>query len=102
MLLGQPVEEVSGVAGQDFIIVQCGDGLDALLQLLQAWLHTLHLQWESGATKLTGCRLPPGPGPLGYEAPMGAASHVLPVQSPLRPFLPGAPAMLTAYRRPIP
>lgn len=44
VLLGQPVEEVSRVAGQDLVIVQGGDGLDALLQLLQAWLHALHLQ----------------------------------------------------------
>lgn len=44
VLFGQPVEEVSRVAGQDLIIVQRGDGLDALLQLLQAWLHALHLQ----------------------------------------------------------
>lgn len=43
MLLGQPVEEVSGVAGQDLVVVQGGDGLDALLQLLQARLHALHL-----------------------------------------------------------
>lgn len=34
VLLGQPVEEVSGVAGQNLIVMQSGDGLNALLQLL--------------------------------------------------------------------
>jgi len=37
------VEEVGGVAGQDLVVVQRGDGLDALLQLLQARLHALDL-----------------------------------------------------------
>lgn len=31
VLLGQPVEEVSRVAGQNFIVMECRDGLDALL-----------------------------------------------------------------------
>jgi len=44
VLLGQPVKEISGVAGQNFIIVQRGDGLDALLKLFQARLHTFHLR----------------------------------------------------------
>lgn len=34
MLFRQPVEEVRGVTGQDLVIVECWDGLDALLQLL--------------------------------------------------------------------
>ncbi len=43
VLLGQPVEEVCWVAGQNLIIMKCRNGLDALLQLLQTRLHTLHL-----------------------------------------------------------
>lgn len=43
VFLGQPVEKVSWVGGKNFIIVECGDGLDALLQLLQTWLHTFYL-----------------------------------------------------------
>lgn len=44
VLLGQPVEEVSWVAGQNLIIMECRDSLDTLLQLLQTRLHTLHLR----------------------------------------------------------
>lgn len=44
MLLGQPVEEVRRVAGQNLVVVEGGDGLDALLQLLQTRLHALHLE----------------------------------------------------------
>ena len=43
VLLREPVEEVSWVAGQNLVIVECRDGLDALLQLLQTRFHTLHL-----------------------------------------------------------
>lgn len=63
MLLGQPVEEVGRVTGQDFIIVECGDGLDALLELLQTRLYALHLHTASQHTRFnntdsTHCRLP--------------------------------------------
>lgn len=44
MFLGQPVEQVSWVARQNLIIMECGDGLDTLLQLLQTRLHALHLE----------------------------------------------------------
>ena len=44
VLLGQPVEEVGWVAWKNLIVVECGDGLDTLLQLLQTRLHTLHLE----------------------------------------------------------
>ena len=43
VLLWQPMKEVRWVVGKDFVIMECRDGLDALLQLLQTWLHTLHL-----------------------------------------------------------
>lgn len=58
MLLGQPVEEVSWVAGQNLIIMECRNGLDALLQLLQTWLHTLHLERCDKTNPIsTSCRL---------------------------------------------
>ena len=44
MLLGQPMEEVGRVARQDLVVVECGDGLNALLQLFQTRFHTLNLQ----------------------------------------------------------
>lgn len=44
MFLGQPVKQVSWVARQNLIIMECGDGLDTLLQLLQTRLHALHLE----------------------------------------------------------
>lgn len=44
VLFGQPVEEIGRVTGQDLIVVQRGDGLDALLQLLQTRLDALHLR----------------------------------------------------------
>lgn len=55
VLLGQPVEEVSGVAGQNLIVMQSRDGLNALLQLLQAWLHAFHLQWVGSTAHLSTC-----------------------------------------------
>lgn len=72
VFLRQPMEEVSRVAGQDLIIMQCGDGLNTLLQLLQAWLHALHLQWEGGTTNLSTCPLSKGsssPAPFPQELP---------------------------------
>ena len=53
VFLGQPVEEVGRVAGQDLVVVQRGDGLDALLQLLQARLHALDLIANTSRVKLS-------------------------------------------------
>ena len=43
VLFGQPVEESCWIGGKDLVILDSGDGLDTLLQLLQARLHTLYL-----------------------------------------------------------
>lgn len=43
VLLGQPVEKGCWISGKDLIVVESGDGLDALLQLLQTGLHALYL-----------------------------------------------------------
>lgn len=48
MLLGEPVEKGCWISGKDLVIVESGDGLDALLQLLQTWLHTLYLNPTQG------------------------------------------------------
>lgn len=43
VLFGQPVEESCWISRKYLIVMESGDGLDALLKLLQARLHTLHL-----------------------------------------------------------
>lgn len=43
VLFGQPVEQSCWIRGKDLIILEGGDGLDTLLELLQTWLHTLYL-----------------------------------------------------------
>lgn len=43
VLFGQPVEQSCWISGKDLIIVESGDGLDTLLELLQTRFHTLYL-----------------------------------------------------------
>lgn len=61
--------------------MQCGDGLDTLLQLLQARLHALYLQQADSAAQLTTRLLPSSANTLKRQVPTVAASQVLPASS---------------------
>lgn len=61
--------------------MQCGDGLDTLLQLLQARLHALYLQQAHSTAYLTTHLLLPGANTLKRHVPTAAATQVPPALS---------------------
>lgn len=61
--------------------MQCGDGLNTLLQLLQAWLHALYLQQADSTTQLTTHLLLSSANTLKRQVPTMATSEVLPALS---------------------
>lgn len=61
--------------------MQCGDGLNTLLQLLQAWLHALYLQQADSTAQLTTHLLLSSANTLKRQVPTVATSQVLPALS---------------------